>query len=155
MTLRDILLFLCVLFLGLAALPWLQNPMPDAPQPQPATAAQTPADFNNPGPLADYDEITRRPVFVASRRPPLAVQPQASTNGEVLLLDRYPVIGVVIAGGRGIVLIRKAAGDTVSRIEQGAEIDGWTLREVSRERLVLEMAGSRKEVILQKNNSAD
>lgn len=68
----------------------------------------------------------------------------------------YPVVGVVIAGEQRLVLIRKAAGDTVSRIAQGAELDGWTLTEVSRERLVLEKAGNRKEVSLQNNGgSAD
>ena len=73
-----------------------------------------------------------------------------------MLLGIYPVVGVVIAGQQRLVLIRKAAGDTVSRIAQGAELDGWTLTEVSRARLVLEKAGNRKEVSLQNNGgSAD
>lgn len=158
MSLRNILIFLCLLFAGLAVLPWLQRPMKtagDFPQPQ-DMRQQAAVNFNEPEPLAAYEEILQRPAFVASRRRTAAMQPAPSATGEVLLLERYPVVGVVVAGGRGIVLIRKAAGDTVSRLEQGAMLDGWTLTHVSRNQLVLEMAGQRKEVDLQKNGgSAD
>lgn len=156
MNLRRILMLLCLAFAGLAVLPWLRQPMTtagDFRQPQ-DVQRQTAVNFNDPGPLAAYEEILQRPAFVASRRPTAAIQPTASATGEVLLLDRYPVVGVVVAGGRGIVLIRKAAGDTVSRLEQGATLDGWTLTHVSRNQLVLEMAGQRKEVDLQKNGGS-
>lgn len=151
MTARNLLLLACVLLLGAAIAPWLYDPVVRS---APAIAALAPPaapDFNDPGPLETYDEIVNRPVFVASRRQ-AAAQPAPAASGEVLLLDRYPVVGVVIAGDQRLVLIRKAAGDTVSRIAQGEELDGWTLTEVSRDRLVMEMAGNRKEVSLQNNN---
>lgn len=157
MSLRYLLLGLCGLLGAIAVLPWLIDPMPGQAGPEiAAPAPQTPIDFNDPGPLESYDEIIQRPVFVASRRPLAAPVPPTGQTGETLLLERYPVVGVVIAGQKRLVLIRKAAGDTVSRIEQGAALDGWILTEVSRERLVLEKDGTRKEVTLQNNGgSAD
>lgn len=156
MMLRRTLLIMAVLLAGLAIMPWLRDPVSTDNGPQsPTHTPQARSNFNDPAPLAQYDEIIQRPVFVASRRP--AAAPAATSPGkpgEVLLLDLYPVVGVVVAGEQRLVLIRKATGDTVSRIAQGEELDGWTLTEVSRERLVLEKAGNRKEVFLQNNNGS-
>lgn len=157
MNMRQILLAACVLLTGIAITPWLRDPLAIEGSPElSAKAPHAPYDLNDPGPLEAYDAIILRPVFVASRRPTAPQTSNSGQAGEVMLLDRYPVVGVVIAGDQRLVLIRKAASDTVSRIEQGADLDGWTLTEVSRERLVLEMNGSRKEVSLQNNGgSAD
>lgn len=157
MTMRKILLIVGVVLAGIAILPWLHDSIPTDSAPEAVTnAPPSPSDFRGPGPLEQYDEIIRRPVFVATRRPAAAPDLSPGHTGEIRLLDMYPVVGVVIAGEQRLVLIRKAAGDTVSRIAQGAELDGWTLTEVSRERLVLEKAGNRKEVSLQNNGgSAD
>ncbi|MEQ1890632.1 MAG: hypothetical protein ABL951_15870 [Alphaproteobacteria bacterium] len=151
---RQVLLAACLLLAGIAIAPWLRTPAaaPDSVQ----TGAASPLrqfELNDPGPLDGYGQAIQRPVFVASRRPAVAPAANSSRSGEVLLLERYPVVGVVIAGPQRLVLIRKAAGDTVSRIKQGAELDGWTLTEVSRERLVLEKDGNRKQVSLQNNAS--
>lgn len=157
MTPRPFLWGVAMLLVGLAVAPWLETT--PAMDNKPESAAATPADelnFNDPGPLESYDALMQRPVFVASRRPAITPDIRSGGAGEVLLLDRYPIVGVIIAGEQRLVLIRKAAGDTVSRIRQGTELDGWTLTEVSQERLVLEMAGTRKEVPLQnKGGGAD
>ena len=153
MMLRPILWLASSLLVLTCAWPWLatapvQQQTPNAPVAQSAEAF----DFNDPAPLESYTEFVSRPVFVASRRPTgLAPNPNRKA-GEKLLLDRYPIVGVVINGQQRVVLIRKAAGDTVSRIEQGAALDGWTLTEVTRERLVLEMGANRKEIPLQNNS---
>jgi len=157
MTMRKILLTAGAVLTGIAIIPWLRDPMVTDSGPGVAiNTPQAPSDFNDPGPLEKYDEIVQRPVFVATRRPVVAPALNPGHTDEVMLLGIYPVVGVVIAGQQRLVLIRKAAGDTVSRIAQGAELDGWILTEVSRERLVLEKAGNRKEVSLQNNGgSAD
>lgn len=135
--------------LGVAALaPWIGGIFPAAPvthSPASATADWGEA-FNDPAPLDTYTEILRRPLFLAARR--LAEADRSATN-QPRLLGRYVVAGVVIAGERRIVLLRQAEGDKVSRYEQGAELDGWTLAEVSRQRLVLEKTGQRQEFSLQ------
>jgi hypothetical protein len=152
---RLVLGAISIVLAGLAAAPWLETtPAGDARPQEAATHSAPEFDFNDPGPLEIYDALLQRPVFVASRRPLTVPDIAPGRPGEVLLLERYPIVGVIIAGERRLVLIRKAAGDTVSRIEQGAELDGWTLTEVSRQRLVLEMAGNRKEVSLQNNGSS-
>jgi len=157
MTPRPFLWGIAMLLAGIAAAPWLETP--PAADVKPGSVTAPPAvelNFNDPGPLESYDALMQRPVFVASRRPSITPDIRSGGAGEVLLLDRYPIVGVIIAGEQRLVLIRKAAGDTVSRIRQGTELDGWTLTEVSQERLVLEMAGTRKEVPLQnKGGGAD
>lgn len=155
MTIRLLLGLISIVLAGLAVAPWLETtPFEDA-RPHEATGHSAPEfEFNDPGPLETYNALLQRPVFVASRRPITASDTAPGRPGELLLLDRYPIVGVIIAGEQRLVLIRKAAGDTVSRIEQGAELDGWTLTEVSRQRLVLEMAGNRKEVPLQNTGSS-
>lgn len=149
---RKVLLAAGVLLTGIAIAPWLRTPAPapDSLHTNPASPLLH-FELNDPGPLDGYGQAIQRPVFVASRRPAAAPAANPGHSGEVLLLERYPVVGVVIAGQQRLVLIRKAAGDKVSRIEQGAELDGWTLTEVSRERLVLEKDGNRKRVSLQNN----
>ncbi len=147
---RRLLQAACFLLLGIAIFPWWRGPVPVEPVPvDPGIAAQELYDFHMPAPIEAYQDILDRPVFVATRRMAAFPAPVPRQTNEVLLLDRYPVVGVVVAGEQRLVLIRRAAGDTVSRIEQGADLDGWTLTEVSRARLVMEKAGERKEISLQ------
>ncbi len=142
----------CVV-LGIAAIaPWLdREPREIAPAASDSPESLVIAGFNDPAPLDSYIETLRRPLFQASRRPVDEVA--KTTTGAPLLLGRYQVAGVVIAGERRIVLIRKGAGDKVSRITQGADLDGWTLAEVTRQHLVLEKAGQRQEFVLQQDKS--
>ncbi|MSP42070.1 MAG: hypothetical protein EXR08_01670 [Alphaproteobacteria bacterium] len=157
MNIRRLLQMACILLTGMIILPWLRDPGAGEATPlNPGMNSESPRDFNFPGPIETYRDILDRPVFVAARRMPADAASFPHQPNEVVLLDRYPVVGVVVAGDQRLVLIRKSAGDTVSRIEQGAELDGWTLTEVSRARLVLEKAGQRKEISLHnKGGSAD
>jgi len=157
MTSRRLLQMACILLTGMIILPWLRNPgTEDVASLTPHINDESPQDFNFPGPIETYRDILDRPVFVATRRTAADAAPVPHQPNEVVLLDRYPVVGVVVAGDQRLVLIRKSAGDTVSRIEQGAVLDGWTLTEVSRARLVLEKAGQRKEISLHnKGGTAD
>ena len=141
-----------LLLAGAALAPWLHGTAGTGRQQTPGQPAPpAPLDFNDPGPLETYDGILERPVFLASRRPGPQVENRPGQPGEVLLLDRYPVVGVVIAGGTRMVLIRQETDGSIRRIAQGAVLDGWTLSEITRERLVLEMAGKSREVLLKKN----
>jgi hypothetical protein len=147
---RRLLQAACLLLLGIALFPWWRGRIEAGRVPaDPGIAAQELQDFHMPAPVEAYQDILDRPVFVATRRMAVFPAPVPRQANEILLLDRYPVVGVVVAGEQRLVLIRRAAGDTVSRIEQGADLDGWTLTEVSRARLVLEKAGERKEISLQ------
>lgn len=140
------------LLAGAALAPWLYETTGAGVQFSPSQPVKpAPPDFNDPGPLEAYNGILERPVFLASRRPGPPLENTRRQPGEVLLLDRYPVVGVVVAGEKRMVLIRQGPEAAIRRIEQGSVLDGWTLSEVTRERLVLEMAGNRKEVFLKKN----
>lgn len=156
---RYILYGVCGL-LGLAALaPWFDGVSPGVLTLD--SGANNPVkldsryNFNDPLDLDAYAEILRRPLFLAARRPATAPDAGNSTGNEPLLLGRYQVAGIVIAGQRRIVLLRQASSDKVSRFEQGAALDGWTLAEVSRQRLVLEKAGQRQEFILKQAGAGE
>ena len=152
MNLRALLFTLMALLAGAAIAPWLYGTAGADPQTPPDhRAAPAPLDFNDPGPLESYVAILERPVFLASRRPAAPHKNPRGQPGEVLLLDRYPVVGVVVAGDTRMVLIRQEPDGSIRRIALGAVLDGWTLSGVTRERLVLEMAGNRKEVLLKRN----
>lgn len=102
-----------------------------------------------PARLQEYSQTVSRPLFVASRRPShMASAPAAAQPGQKLLLDRYPVIGVVVAGERRIVLIRTGQSDKVVRLQQGEKLDGWSIAEIAYGRIVLEKAGAEETFLL-------
>ena len=102
-----------------------------------------------PARLQDYSQTVSRPLFVASRRPSSTVNaPVAAQPGQKLLLERYPVVGVVVAGDRRIVLIRTGQSDKVVRLQQGEMLDGWSITEIAHGRIVLEKAGAEEIFLL-------
>lgn len=103
-----------------------------------------------PARLQDYPQTLSRPLFVASRRPASVAGglPAAAQPGQRLLLDRYPVLGVVVAGERRIILIRKGQSDKVERLQQGDVLDGFSISEIAPGKITLEKAGAEEIFLL-------
>lgn len=153
------LVILCLLLALIAVFPWgyaVGIRLYDQIQPEtvreedmPDTRQQVPT-LLMPARLQDYPQTLSRPLFVASRRPasragaPLA----AAQPGQRLLLDRYPVLGVVVAGERRIILIRTGQSDKVERLQQGDVLDGWSISEIAPGQIVLEKAGAEEIFLL-------
>lgn len=107
----------------------------------------------------DYREILARPLFSPWRAPPekrMAVAvpepvkptavpvrlPPQLAKGEVQLL------GVVIDGGREVVLIRSRRAQGVLRLSVGDLLDGWRVVEIAPESISLEQGGIVEQVSL-------
>jgi hypothetical protein len=125
--LNHVLGALAAVFAAVAIWPWLMPPIPTSrPAAEPSTVAPALSPSNLPG-LATYAAIVERPLFVPSRRPP----PGATSS----IAGRYRLLGIVGAGAK-----RKAfVADGTRRIEigEGDAIDGWTVKAIEQDRVLL------------------
>jgi len=143
---RLLTLVLGGLLLAVALLPWLlpANRLVDASLPA-AVRSETSA----PPPLAlqpieSYAAMVERPLFTATRRAaPAGVAPAERTAG--LILGRYRLTGVIVTPRKRSILLA-SAGNRTQTVVQGEAIDGWTLKTVERDRIVLENGGKQEVV---------
>ena len=120
-----------VAFAVLAAWPWLSPPVP-AVRPLAAPPAGSPAPrLATLPPLAHYAAIVERPLFSPSRRAPAgaAAAPVASAE------NRYRLLGVVASGRKKKAFV--ADGARRFDIAEGDALDGWTVRKIGADNVVL------------------
>lgn len=144
----------CMTLAVLAALPWRTinggETISVASTRASVPSARSTAAILDLPPLSSYSVTVERPLFAASRRR----ANQTPEMGEKdLLLGRYRVSGIVIAGDRRIVLIEPVDGDKVRSIQQGEELEGWTLAKIDTGTLVLEREGERRTIDLHRSAS--
>jgi hypothetical protein len=151
---RLLTLILGGLLLAGALLPWLlpANRLVDASLPA-AVRSETSA----PPPLAlqpieSYAAMVERPLFTATRRAaPAGVAPAERNAG--LILGRYRLTGVIVTPHKRSILLA-SAGNRTQTVVQGEAIDGWTLKTVERDRIVLENGGKQEVVPVGKPDTA-
>ena len=93
---------------------------------------------NPPGvpPLADYSEITGRPLFNESRRRIAHdVAPAVATRRTSQLSTQWRLTGVVMTGDSSFVLLEGKRDRRMVRLQKGAILDGWRLGEITAERV--------------------
>ncbi|HUN46505.1 MAG TPA: type II secretion system protein N [Stellaceae bacterium] len=95
----------------------------------PAPPAQEPV-FAMP-PLQSYAEVTERPLFSPSRRPATVTLQMAGPSSSLAL------VGVVISRDGGIALIRSGKGPALARVREGQQVEGWTVRSIAPDRVVV------------------
>lgn len=121
-----------VLFAGIALWPWLVPPTPSVrPLATPQASAPPPALTPLPA-LGTYAAIVERPLFSPSRRPPPGVTAAAPGPS---IESRYRLIGIIGDGAK-----RKAfvtAGTRRAEIGEGDSFDGWTVKEIRQDRVLL------------------
>ncbi len=96
--------------------------------------------------------VLEHPLFYVSRTrwapPPAPVEepppPAPST------LNNYSLVGVIVSGTSRSALIRLAGEGRTILLSEGQELEGWTLREVTRERLYFTSGDSSYEMPLLK-----
>lgn len=116
----------------LALWPWLA-PAGDArttalPPPQRTAAADA---IPKLPPAHTFAAIAERPLFAPTRRPDAAA-PATATG----LAAQYRLLGVILAQGKGRVLLAPAGGGRVIELAPGDRIAGWRLRRVEQDRAV-------------------
>lgn len=119
-----------VLLAALAGWPWLAPPIPQTRPlaPPSATTAAPPAAPSLP-PLASFSATVDRPLFSPSRRPP----PGAAAGPAIE--SRYRLLGIVATGAKKTAFV----ADNARRAEIGVGdmLDGWTVKEIGRDWVML------------------
>lgn len=149
-------LLLIVLFLGLVfALQWRGWPPEpvSAPvgglesQPEPATPPSTESPLELLAPPEEKDEyadVIERPLFMPDRRPPSEEPEDAEDEppaSEDASLDRLDLNAVIITPSKAVAWIRDPVQKDLQDVELGDDLNGWTVKEILADRLVLERQG--------------
>jgi general secretion pathway protein N len=116
----------------------------DTPVAAPPNAAAPSGEGFTLAPLSSFAEVTERPLFSSTRRPP---PPQASQEAikqsGTLLLE-----GVILSKGQRLALISHGRPPTLSRLPEGHEVEGWTIVSIRPDGIVLQRDATRQELKL-------
>jgi general secretion pathway protein N len=137
--------------LGLAAIvdlewqaPLAAEGLPAAPEAKAARSAdETPPPRFSLPPIENFAAVTARPLFVEDRRPPAE-----SAGGSIGPWSSLTLAGIVIAPGSREALIRHGTPPVVVHLREGQTVDGWTLRSILNDRVVLGNGAERHELRL-------
>ena len=112
-------------------------------------AARASNEFSLP-PLATLSAVTERPLFAHNRRPlpPPAAPVQAAD------LSSYALAGITVAGAQRTALVRHGMPPVITPLTEGQEIDGWTVRQIGDDRIVLREAGTDAMLFLYRDAAA-
>ncbi|NQV80944.1 MAG: hypothetical protein HQ495_10350 [Alphaproteobacteria bacterium] len=131
---RFLMVFLALALVVVAGGVWLipaDQLGPDGINAGEARTMPPPAARLTPRPIDDFAALANRPPFSASRRAPAAT----AGNDENLILGRYRLAGVIVAPtARSVIL--SGANSVAVIVAEGEEIDGWTVDEITVERVV-------------------
>ena len=139
---RPLVALLAVAFLVFVIGAWVVPPSvlgPDAPRSNRPQLAGSPALAGTQSSLKDFAAIGERPPFSATRRS----IGSASGDDTALVLGRYRLSGVVVApSARSMIL---SGSDNRSLVvAEGETVDGWTVDEITAERVVFTSDGRRQ-----------
>jgi len=95
--------------------------------------------------IQDFDSVLERPLFSPSRRPPAV---EGGAEPATIRDFDYALKGVLIDNDARIALFRKNDGSSVVRQAEGTSLDGWLLKEVEPDFVVLERDGEEQVVEL-------
>lgn len=93
-----------------------------------------------PPPPQRFDEISARPLFVATRRPyepPAEAEVEAPPPLEVAPTALH-LIGVVLTEQDRSALVRPDGGDRAIWVREGDRLEGWVIGEIARDRVQLQ-----------------
>jgi hypothetical protein len=119
-----------------------------APGPAPVAAAPAAAQSIALRPLEAYAEVTARPVFSSKRRPP----PPQETVQQAASSDGFVLAGIVETASERTALILHGQPLKPVRLKEGETVDGWTVRSIFADRIVVESAASSHELRLREKS---
>ena len=151
---KALLLALAALLGGVLALEWhgwsAEQALPAAPAAPGRTgpAGDTPsrelaADALEPPPKEDYASVVERPLFLPERRPPPPEEAEEPTAEEAPLteLTGVDLTAVVITPAVVSAWVRSPGDDELKRLRLGDDFEGWTVKAIAPDELVLERQG--------------
>jgi hypothetical protein len=93
-----------------------------------------------------YPAIAEHPLFYPTRQPwappPAAETKAPSPQATPVPLANYTLAGVVITSANRVALLKSSSTTKTVTLTEGRDLEGWTLREISRERLRFESGGT-------------
>jgi general secretion pathway protein N len=105
-----------------------------------AKKAAEPAPVFSLAPLASFSAVTDRPLFSPDRRPaPEASETLGSWSALVLA-------GIVVAPASREVLIAHGNPTKIAHLQEGQSVDGWTVRTIEPDRVVVANGGEQHEL---------
>ncbi|HEX3864914.1 MAG TPA: hypothetical protein VHY35_24775 [Stellaceae bacterium] len=152
LTPRGLLLPLSALCAVLGAIVAVQLTGPaDAEPKEPpvaATAEKPPVDIaalDKPPALQldDFSEVTERPLFSETRRPAAAEAAQTAEQSGPLTLA-----GIVISNKSRSSLFATGTPPVITRFREGQAVNGWVIRSILRDRVVLRRGTAERDVKL-------
>lgn len=156
---------LALVVLAAAAL-WQVMTMPPMegigmPPPAPALAEAEPEPSEGDdagGPTGGYPAIAAHPLFYPSRMPWVPPPPPPEPEPEPVVptppaLDGYSVVGVIVSGSTRAALVRASGDNSTLLLNEGQEFEGWTLMDVTQEKLVFSAGDARYEMIFPRHST--
>jgi general secretion pathway protein N len=149
-----VLLLLALLCVGLAGVIYAElNGASEAADGSTVSRAVTPAaakeadtsTFAMP-PVQTFSAVTDRPLFAQTRRP--APQGNAESLGA---WSDFTLAGIIIAPQSREVLIMHGKPPVLAHIQEGQDVDGWTVTSILPNRVVLQNGGTEHELKLVKS----
>jgi general secretion pathway protein N len=111
-------------------------------------------------PLAALTATRDRPLFSASRRPPVVALPAAPPPKVEALAPPPParplltLIGTIVSREVSLAMLQGSGAEAVSRLRLGQENDGWRVRGIGLRSIVVEKGEQSVELALPKPNGA-
>jgi general secretion pathway protein N len=84
--------------------------------------------------------VLQRPLFAETRRPP----PPEAAQDTLGAADGFTLLGTIIAGDGKSALIRYGRPPKLARVGEGQAVEGWTVREILPDRVLLEHGAARR-----------
>lgn len=130
--------------------------------PQPLQPVLPAAELFAPLPLAEFIEITARPLFSPSRRPPppeiadATPEAPAANPAAAPETNQFMVIGIVIAPDEKVALLKQLRkNNEIVHVKEGETLSEWTVAQISPESVTMQQQGVTDVVKLSDNVLSD
>jgi hypothetical protein len=152
--LQTVVLLLALLCVGITGVIYLElNGFAEVPVAATAPRAAVSATANGADaskfampPVQTFAAVTDRPLFSQARRP----APQGNTEAQGAWSD-FTLAGIIIAPQSREVLIMHGRPPALAHIQEGQDIDGWTVTSILPDHIVLQSGGTEHELRLVKS----
>jgi general secretion pathway protein N len=112
-------------------------------------------------PLSALSATRERPLFSASRRPPVVAVPIVAAPPKQEALATPPperplltLIGTIVSPKASVAMVQGSNAEAISRLRVGQANDGWQVRAISLRSIVVEKGAQSVELGLPKRNGA-
>jgi general secretion pathway protein N len=111
-------------------------------------------------PLTGLTATRDRPLFSASRRPPVVALPAAPPPKREALAPPPPerplltLIGTIVSRGASLAMLQGSSAEAISRLRLGQENDGWRVRGIGLRSIMVEKGDRSVELALPRPNGA-